>query len=175
MKLSKTWSLVAAAGASAALMIGAVPAHATESADATDRTVEVASGEVWHLGFVVNAQPWNGSWTYTAECPTSHPYLKRFKGPGSVEVNDPMEGKRITPGGVRVDERGGVAVSTYEKADAFEKRNDAKGIPHYAYKGVVGDYANWNISPVRTEVWLNCVSDFWNGAALRDRDNTIPT
>jgi hypothetical protein len=110
---------------------------------------------------------------FSRSCPADFPYLARFTDKytnhfGYGTVRDLSPG-RINPGGVRVTEPGGIAVSTYGNGqNTFElngmfNRHDKVGWQ----TGIQGDYFNWNVSTQNLTITMLCTSDkFGHGTRL---------
>lgn len=122
---------------------------------------------------VNETKPGSRAGTFSASCPADHPYLARFSDRYRDhrfvgKVNDLAEG-RINPGGVRVIEPGGIAVSIHASGPGETELNGLFGLhDKVSYKtGIKGDYMNWNVDPTPLTVTLLCTSDqFGHGTTL---------
>lgn len=98
-------------------------------------------------------------------CPSSHPWLKRFKagGDGLLVANDLAPDRRGNPGGVRVTAE---PVIEFVSIGGYnEKRVDLWGASWRVYRGVVARAWSWNLGgPERYALELECVADPVDGA-----------
>lgn len=155
------------AALSAVALIGGISAatgtaaHAEELPD--EITVTATAGGDWintawrdeHV--TAGIEPWS------AQCPPSHPYLKRYHS-GTKNKNNNTNFRN--PGGMIVHTAGLVDIEGYvdpNRVTKLGKMDGPWGVREYgAVRGVAGTYAGWGGTAI--QVVLHCVSDYRNGA-----------
>lgn len=140
-----TGLLVAGALAGALALAGASSAAAFEGSSAT------TSSDVIHHEIVNDkAIGWLYSRNFAGECPASHPWL----------VTQNFASGRINPGGLIINEPGGVGVTASQDGIQYYRGNDQDN--RFAIRSIGGSYTNWVVNG-RVDITMVCTNN-WDKA-----------
>jgi hypothetical protein len=152
---------------SALALVGGISAATGTAAHADEApgeiTVTATTGGDWINTAWRDENVTAGIKKWSAQCPTSHPYLKRYQS-GTTTKNNNTNFRN--PGGVIVHTAGLVDIEAYvdpNRTTRLGTMDGPWGTREYgAVRGVSGTYATWGGTAI--QVVLHCVSDFRDGA-----------